>query len=120
MNALSENPALGLRPKARGADSGLHSFGAARSSTTADPKPNFQAAPAHWPVIWRKHHEDRTEASRTWKIDWYSTAVMFPGWAEYGDQPFFRRGPPTYDPLIAYQPQTWLLREGYKRGGPAI
>jgi REP element-mobilizing transposase RayT len=69
---------------------------------------------------WRKHKEDRAEATRAWKIDWYSTAVMFPGWAEYGDQPFFRRGPPTYDPLIVYQPRTWLLRAGYKRGGPAI
>jgi len=69
---------------------------------------------------WRKHEEDRAEATRTWRIDWYSTAVMFPGWAEYGDQPFLRRGPPTYDPLVVYQPRSWLLREGYKRGGPPI
>jgi REP element-mobilizing transposase RayT len=69
---------------------------------------------------WRKHREDRIEATRTWKIDWFSTAVMFPGWAEYGDQPFLWRGSATYDPLVVYQPRTWLLREGYKRGGPAI
>src|ERR1051325_6857940 len=69
---------------------------------------------------WRKHHEDRSEATRSWKIDWFSTAVMFPGWSEYGDQPFLWRGPPTYDPLVVYQPRTWLLREGYKRGGPPI
>ena len=69
---------------------------------------------------WRKHREDRSEATRSWKIDWFSTAVMFPGWEEYGDQPFLWRGPPTYDPLVVYQPRTWLLREGYKRGGPAI
>jgi REP element-mobilizing transposase RayT len=69
---------------------------------------------------WRKHKEDRAEATRSWKIDWYSTAVMFPGWAEYGERPTFWRGPPTYDPLVVYQPRTWLLREGYKRGGPAI
>jgi REP element-mobilizing transposase RayT len=69
---------------------------------------------------WRKHQEDRSEVTRTWKIDWFSTAVMFPGWAEYADEPFMQRGPPTYDPLVVYQPRTWLLREGYKRGGPPI
>ena len=69
---------------------------------------------------WRKHQEDRDDVTRGWKIDWFSTAVMFPGWEEYGDQPFLWRGPPTYDPLVVYQPRSWLLREGYKRGGPPI
>jgi len=69
---------------------------------------------------WRKHQEDRVESMRTWKIDWFSTAVMFPGWAEYGDKPFMWRGPDTYDPLIVYQPRTWLLRAGWTRGGPPI
>ena len=69
---------------------------------------------------WRKHQEDRADVARTWKIDPFSTAIMFPGWSEYGDQPFLWRGPPTYDPLVVYQPRTWLLREGYKRGGPPI
>jgi hypothetical protein len=58
--------------------------------------------------------------ARSWKIDPFSTAIMFPGWTEYGDHPFLWRGPPTYDPLVVYQPRTWLLREGYKRGGPPI
>ncbi len=69
---------------------------------------------------WRKHKEDRSDVTRSWKIDWFSTAVMFPGWAEYADEPFMRRGPPSYDPLVVYQPRTWLLREGYLRGGPPI
>ena len=69
---------------------------------------------------WRKHQEDRVESMRTWKIDWFSTAVMFPGWAEYGDELFLWRGPDTYDPLIVYQPRTWLLRAGWRRGGPPI
>ena len=69
---------------------------------------------------WRKHREDRAEMARSWRIDPFSTAITFPGWAEYGDQPFLWRGPPTYDPLVVYQPRTWLLREGYKRGGPEI
>jgi hypothetical protein len=54
----------------------------------------------------------------SWTIDWFSTAAMFPGWAEYGDEPFLWRGPKTYDPLVVYQPKTWLLREGWKLHGP--
>jgi hypothetical protein len=52
-----------------------------------------------------------------WTIDWFSSAVTFPGWAEYGDESFLRRGPPTYDPLVVYQPRTWLLKEGWKKAG---
>jgi REP element-mobilizing transposase RayT len=66
---------------------------------------------------WRKHHEDQAEPASAWKIDWFSSAITFPGWAEYGDEPFLWRGPATYDPLIVYQPRTWLLREGWKRSG---
>jgi REP element-mobilizing transposase RayT len=67
---------------------------------------------------WRKHREDRVAPMSSWTIDWFSSAAMFPGWAEYGDEPFLWRGPPTYDPLIVYQPRTWLLREGWKKAGP--
>jgi REP element-mobilizing transposase RayT len=67
---------------------------------------------------WRKHEEDRTQPVSSWTIDWFSTAAMFPGWAEYGDEPFLWRGPPTYDPLVVYQPRTWLLREGWRKAGP--
>jgi hypothetical protein len=45
---------------------------------------------------------------------------MFPGWAEYGDEPFLMRGPATYDPLVVYQPRTWLLRDGWKKSGGTI
>ena len=67
---------------------------------------------------WRKHEEDRAERVSSWKIDWFSTAAMFPGWAEYGDEVFLWRGPSAYDPLVVYQPRTWLLREGWKKCGP--
>jgi REP element-mobilizing transposase RayT len=67
---------------------------------------------------WRKHGEDRKEPMSTWKVDWFSSAVMFPGWAEYGDEPFLWRGPDTYDPLVVYRPRTWLLREGWRKAGP--
>jgi REP element-mobilizing transposase RayT len=69
---------------------------------------------------WRKHQEDRAQPMNAWTIDWFSSAVTFPGWAEYGDEPFLWRGPQTYDPLIVYQPKTWLLREGWKKQGTAI
>jgi REP element-mobilizing transposase RayT len=66
---------------------------------------------------WRRHTEDRAYPMSTWTIDWFSSAVMFPGWAEYGEQPFLWRGPGTYDPLVVYQPRTWILREGWKKFG---
>jgi REP element-mobilizing transposase RayT len=66
---------------------------------------------------WRKHQEDRRAPMSSWTIDWFSSAAMFPGWAEYGDEAFLWRGPPTYDPLVVYQPKTWLLREGWKKAG---
>jgi REP element-mobilizing transposase RayT len=70
---------------------------------------------------WRKHQEDRKAPMSSWKIDWFSSAAMFPGWAEYDEEEaFFRRGPDTYDPLIVYQPRTWLLKVGYLRGGSPI
>ena len=66
---------------------------------------------------WRKHQEDHVAPMSTWTIDWFSSAVMFPGWAEYGEEAFLCRGPETYDPLVVYQPKTWLLREGWKKAG---
>ncbi len=42
---------------------------------------------------WRKHQEDRAAPMSSWKIDWFSSAAMFPGWAEYGDKAFLGAGP---------------------------
>jgi len=70
---------------------------------------------------WRKHREDRGDVTRTWKIDWFSSAAMFPDWQEYGtEEAFLWRGPPTYDPLMVFRPQTWLLRDGWKTLGATI
>jgi REP element-mobilizing transposase RayT len=66
---------------------------------------------------WRKHREDYKAPMSGWTIDWFSSAAMFPGWAEYADEPFLWRGPPTYDPLMVRRPQTWLLAEGWKKSG---
>jgi REP element-mobilizing transposase RayT len=66
---------------------------------------------------WRKHEEDRVAPMKHWELDWFSTANQFPGWAEHVDDPLFQPGPPTYDPMVVYQPRTWLLREGWKKVG---
>ena len=69
---------------------------------------------------WRKHGEDRAEAVRDWKLDWFSSAPMFPDWTEYGDETFLWSFPPTYEPLLVFRPRTWLLREGWKKHGDSI
>src|SRR3954468_703985 len=66
---------------------------------------------------WRKHQEDRAAPMSAWTIDWFSSAVMFPGWSEYGEEGFLGRGAGASDPLVVYQPKTWLLREGWKKAG---
>jgi len=69
---------------------------------------------------WRKHGEDRRAKTSDWWIDWFSSAVMFPDWREYGGEVWLWRWPPTYEPLWVYRPGTWLLREGWKRHGTTI
>lgn len=69
---------------------------------------------------WRRHREDRADPARMWTIDWFSSSVSFTGWAEYNDPSFPRRGPDTYIPLRVGSPRSWLLQEGWRRGGPAI
>lgn len=69
---------------------------------------------------WRKHGEDRGDFGRTWKIDWFASAISFTGWAEYNDPDFPRHGPDTYIPLRVDPARTWLLSEGWRRGGPPI
>jgi REP element-mobilizing transposase RayT len=72
---------------------------------------------------WRKHEEDRRQPMAEWKIDWFSSAAMFPSWAEYRpyeEEPFLWRGPKTYEPLQVFRPQTWLLSEGWRRAGATI
>jgi REP element-mobilizing transposase RayT len=66
---------------------------------------------------WRKHGEDHAGRMQAWKIDWFSSAIHFPHWREYGDSPWMWHGPPLYEPLWVWQPKAWLLREGWKRHG---
>ena len=69
---------------------------------------------------WRKHGEDRSDATRAWRIDYFSSAATFPAWTEYGDEPWLWPWPPTYEPLWVYRAATWLLRDGWKLRGATI
>jgi REP element-mobilizing transposase RayT len=63
---------------------------------------------------WRKHREDRGAVTERWSVDPYSTGVVFRDW---------KRGTPPivawddHEPLIVWEPRTWLLREGWRRHG---
>ncbi len=59
---------------------------------------------------WRKHDEDRLLPG--WRLDPYSTAARFAGWAD-GVEPY--DGMPQL-PVCA--PRTWLLAAGWERAGP--
>jgi REP element-mobilizing transposase RayT len=63
---------------------------------------------------WRHHKEDRASSVRHWKLDKYSSAISFMGWLEL--EPW--TVPEGYEPLPVVKPQSWLLREGWKRAGP--
>jgi hypothetical protein len=69
---------------------------------------------------WRHHGEDRGGLPSTWLVDPFSSAIAFPDWKELEDQPWMWPIRETYDPMMVRRPQSWLLREGWKRGGGAI
>jgi REP element-mobilizing transposase RayT len=69
---------------------------------------------------WRKHGEDRARLASTWLVDPFSSAISFPDWAELQGQAWMWPIRETYDPLIVRRPQSWLLTEGWKRGGGPI
>lgn len=50
------------------------------------------------------------------KLDYYSSALLFPGWKER-TTPILHI-PPDYEPPAVSRPQTWLLNEAWKRARP--
>jgi hypothetical protein len=58
--------------------------------------------------------------SATWLVDPFSTGALFEGWKELQDKPWMWPLRETYDPLVVFRPRSWLLREGYVRGGGPI
>jgi len=69
---------------------------------------------------WRKHSEDREGLPATWLVDPFSTGGLFGDWKELEDKDWMWPLRATYDPLVVFRAGTWLLREGYKRGGGPI
>ena len=59
---------------------------------------------------WRHHREDRASFARTWNVDPFSSGAMFFGWKELEDSPVLWPLRPTYQPLLVWRPQTWLLQ----------
>jgi len=69
---------------------------------------------------WRKHREDHSSTTRTWNVDPFSTGALFAGWREREDEPLMWRWRDGYQPLVVYLPRTWLLQEGWRKGGGSI
>ncbi len=59
---------------------------------------------------WRKHRVDRDV---TWKVDPYSSGTVFRGWKAFEDPSFAFVTPAAYEPMVVWEPKTWLLREGW-------
>lgn len=69
---------------------------------------------------WRRHQEDHSFLTKGWLVDPFSTGVDFGGWKELEDSPTLYKPRPTYRGFIVWRAKTWLLAEGWKRGGPLI
>ncbi len=63
---------------------------------------------------WRKHRED---CDVTWKVDPYSSGTSFRGWTAFADPSFAFTPAAAYEPMIVWEPKTWLLREGWMTYG---
>ncbi len=69
---------------------------------------------------YRRHGEDGAGVARAWKADPFSSGPVFFGWKELEDSPFRWPLRPTYQPLIVFRPQTWLLAKGWQEHHPLI
>jgi REP element-mobilizing transposase RayT len=66
---------------------------------------------------WRKHRDDVSRMAESWKVDPFSTGLLFTGWKEREDAQLLWKWRDTYDPLVVYLPKTWLLREAWLKHG---
>jgi REP element-mobilizing transposase RayT len=69
---------------------------------------------------YRHHREDQASFARTWRVDPYSSGVLFPDWKELANSPYLYPMPPKYLPLLVWRPRTWLLAKGWQRFHPLI
>jgi len=65
---------------------------------------------------WHHHGERREQLRHPWKIDPYSSALVFDGWKERADKGTMFRAPGFNGPIV-WLPKTWLLRVGWRRHG---
>ena len=63
---------------------------------------------------WRKHREDREEATRGWEVDPFSSGLTFDGWRDRERVTVLR---PGYPVLPVWRPRTWLLGQGWRKHG---
>jgi REP element-mobilizing transposase RayT len=66
---------------------------------------------------WRHHDEHLHKPARAWKLDPFSSAIHFSGWKGLDESPTMYPRRSTYDPLVVWQPKTWLLRVSWQRHG---
>jgi putative transposase len=66
---------------------------------------------------WRKHREDEYGPPSTWLVDPFSSGISFPDWKELEDKVWMWPMRATYDPLFVRRPESWVLREGWRRCG---
>ena len=53
----------------------------------------------------------------TWLVDPFSSGISFPDWQELEGSAVMWPIRATYDPLVVFQPRSWLLRAAWKRHG---
>ena len=63
-----------------------------------------------------RHHRLSGPTLFDGKLDWFSSAVFFPGWKERTTPQI--HVPANYDPPKVSLPRTWLLAHGWKRAEP--
>jgi REP element-mobilizing transposase RayT len=66
---------------------------------------------------WRHHKADIDEPMRQpWKIDPFSSALVFDGWKERPEGKRFKI-PPDYEGSWIWLPRTWMVTTGWRRHG---
>jgi REP element-mobilizing transposase RayT len=63
---------------------------------------------------WRRHGED---VGHRWKIDPYSSAILFSGWKRLEGRLLGYRPPPRYQSLVVWIPKTRLLSSAWLKHG---
>ncbi len=63
---------------------------------------------------WRKHCEDARSGAL---VDRFSSGISFRGWTAHADPEFRFAVPAGYEPMVVWEPRTWLLSVGWMMYG---